>query len=692
MSRKKTAEGLLTRSDEMELDDREPRPSTSGTSGTALEKKMSRKRTAEEGPLTRSNDDDEPLLTPVKRHRSGTEDRFLLSNLDAATIQLLMNLEGDSSEEELPEVPIIDIPGIPEEPEIQPLSPLAASLSPKPPAPSPPESSPTTPRQSPLPPQSLPLSQSPPLPSAPLSPERSASASPLPTNYSWSPDPPASRPSFEFSGDSNLLETPEGTSPGHFFDLMFTVGFFNLLVREINSFAAELMCRKVYEQQRRREKGLTPLKKPLIFKWEDVTIEEVKKWLGITFMMGIIKLDRLRDYWTQNEKFSLPFFHGHMSRDRWFSILEALHFAPNEASADPIFKIRPLVTYFHDRMAALINPARKVCIDESLAPWRGRISFRQYLPLKSNKYGIKLYMLTEPDGLIHRFLVYAGAGDVTVSGQGHTTKVIQKMMSGYLGVGRSLFQDNYYNSVDQARALLREKTTVTGTLRPNRVNNPPDSASRKLKRGESVQRWSPDGIYVTKLKDKRDVWTISTEFSGEMVSCEARRGFSRKPQSLVEYNKCMGGIDLLHQHLSYYTPPHRSIKLYKKFGLQIIELMLLNAYFLYRRFSVTSSKLNLYSFRLAIVDHLCGRIPTPTPSRVVQPAHDTIVEKHFPRLHPLPTEPGGRRKQLRCRNCYKRNVVKKATTYCGGCPDEPGLCLDQCFIEYHRELGVKILP
>ena len=660
-------------------------------------------------------DDDEPLLTPIKKNRRGNQDRFLISDIDASTIQLLMDLEGES-DEDYDGPPVIDISGMNPETTLRPPSPLSAPLSRNnaetlttspsellsstiahellPPPQSPPPQSP--PPQSP-PPQSPPPQSPPPQSSPPLSPERSASPITTPTSYSWSADPPSSRPSFEFSGDSTLLEYPKGWSPSHFFDLMFTDGFFNMLVIEINSFADELMCQKVHENLHRREQGLKTLKKPLIMNWQDVTVDEVKKWLGITFMMGIIKLDRLRDYWVQNEKFGFPFFRGHMSRERWFCIMEALHFAPNETSADPIFKIRPLITYFHNRMAAIINPGKKVCIDESLAPWRGRVAFRQYLPMKCHRYGIKFYMLTEPDGLIHRFLVYAGAGDENVSGPNHTTKVIMNLMSGYLGAGRSLFQDNFYNSVELVNSLLIEKTSVTGTLRPNRKNNPPELASRKLKKGESVQRWTPNGIYVTKWKDKRDVWMISSEFSGDLVSSDNRRGSSRKPQSVVEYNKCMGGIDLVDQHLAYYTSPHRSIKWYKKIGIHICELLLLNAFFLYRRFSVTSSKLDLYSFRLAVVDHLCGEIPTPTPSRVIgdklaRARGDMIVERHFPRIQPPPTETRGRRKQLRCRRCYERGTRKQTSIYCGGCPDEPGLCLDQCFIEYHRSRGVMIVP
>jgi len=34
-----------------------------------------------------------------------------------------------------------------------------------------------------------------------------------------------------------------------------------------------------------------------------------------------------------------------------------------------------------------------VCIDEQLLPFRGRNGFRQYMPTKPSKYGIKIWMM-----------------------------------------------------------------------------------------------------------------------------------------------------------------------------------------------------------------------------------------------------------------------------------------------------------
>jgi hypothetical protein len=59
-------------------------------------------------------------------------------------------------------------------------------------------------------------------------------------------------------------------------------------------------------------------------------------------------------------------------------------------------------------MEKIYEPSKNLSIDESMVLWRGRLIFRQYIKNKKHEYGVKIYMLAEPWGLIHRVLVYSG--------------------------------------------------------------------------------------------------------------------------------------------------------------------------------------------------------------------------------------------------------------------------------------------
>jgi len=81
--------------------------------------------------------------------------------------------------------------------------------------------------------------------------------------------------------------------------------------------------------------------------------------------------------------------------------------------------------------------------------WRRRLVFRQYIQNKLHKYGIKLYMLTEPAELVLKFAVYTGVFD-DMGGKCHASKVVLHLMSEKLENGHSLYMDNFYNSFDLA--------------------------------------------------------------------------------------------------------------------------------------------------------------------------------------------------------------------------------------------------
>lgn len=105
-----------------------------------------------------------------------------------------------------------------------------------------------------------------------------------------------------------------------------------------------------------------------------------------------------------------------MSRDKFLLILRALHFAENPQRGeprpvDPLYKITPLFDLFHNRMNQIYYPTKELSLDESMLLWLGRLYFRQYIQNKRHKFGIKFYMLTQPDGLVLKSRIYCWSND-----------------------------------------------------------------------------------------------------------------------------------------------------------------------------------------------------------------------------------------------------------------------------------------
>lgn len=80
--------------------------------------------------------------------------------------------------------------------------------------------------------------------------------------------------------------------------------------------------------------------------------------------------------------------------------------------------------------------------------------------------------MTDSLGFVLKCIIYSGSNDNEVGGEGHVTYVVKKLLEGRLGLGHSVYMDNYYNSVELAQYLSKNKTYCIGTLRANRKNNP----------------------------------------------------------------------------------------------------------------------------------------------------------------------------------------------------------------------------
>nr|CAH7736850.1 unnamed protein product [Callosobruchus chinensis] len=288
-------------------------------------------------------------------------------------------------------------------------------------------------------------------------------------------------------------------------------------------------------------------------------------------------------------------------------------------------------------MAEIYYPEKEPSIDESMVLWRGRLMFRQYIQGKRHKYGVKLYVLAEPIGMVQKILVYGGSADPDVGGKKHTEKVVHSLMEEKKGAGHSLYMDNFYNSV-----------YTTGTLRANRAGNPKEVISKKLNKGETCGKYTNKGLCVSKWKDKREVLAISKEFGDEQVTTISKRGIEKgKPRLIVEYNKFMMGVDQYYHMMSYYSCEHKTLRWYKKLGIHIFQLMLINSHYLYNKFS--RKTLNLYDFRLAILESL---LPPPAKPEK-QPIH------HLPEY--CPKDKNGKAKRRRCKYCWEVTKIRKDT-------------------------------
>lgn len=453
---------------------------------------------------------------------------------------------------------------------------------------------------------------------------------------------------FPFTGQQGLLvPIPLQGKPIDFFQLIIDDDFLRLIVNQTNENAARILfLPKTSENSR-------------ITDWKDITVDELKIFFGLLLHTGTIQLNRLNDYWKTDPLFAIPAFRKYMSRNRFLIILRCIYFSsPEIAANDRLGKIRPVVDYFNEKMKNIYYPGRELSLDEAMVLWRGRLQFKQFIKNKRHKYGLKLYMLTEPNGLIQKFHVYEGSTDV-YSGVGHTEKIVCHLLEEKLGKGHAVYLDNYYNSVNLASKLLEQNTYCTGTLQANRKNNPQEVMAAKIKRGENKSMFF-NGVHVGKWRDKRNVTYITTEFENEIGVFRNKRGQeSEKPVAVIGYNKYMSGIDRQDQMMAYYPCNRKSIRWYKKLFVHVLQMSVINAYFLYNKYIQSGS---LYDFRIELIRSLlsskdlqCVRPITKNLTHVI-----TKIEKNTKEKKGVKETKRVSRKE--CKECRKKKLERKLFT------------------------------
>ena len=348
-----------------------------------------------------------------------------------------------------------------------------------------------------------------------------------------------------------------------------------------------------------------------------VTREELKAFIGIHIIMGINLLPSLALYWSSDDFFCNHGIKNVMSRNRFQEISCYLHF--NDSSREPargtpgfdrLFKIRPIFNSVLGKCQSNFLPTKNLSVDEGMIGYRGRVSFRQYMPAKPNKYGIKVWMAADAsNGYVLNFDVYLGKeldGRPRIYGLGYD--VVHKLIRPFMNRNHHVFFDNFFTTTKLLEHLETNDTYACGTVRCNRKDLPP-CAKNKLRVGEKVVRQKGHVVF-TKWHDKRDVSVMATIVSPLVDDVAVDRNDRQipKPSVIDMYNKAMGGVDRADQLREYYSVGRSSYKWYRYIFWYLIDISICNAFILcnYHRLEQGMGKVSQLKFRSILAKQLIG--------------------------------------------------------------------------------------
>lgn len=478
-------------------------------------------------------------------------------------------------------------------------------------------------------------------------------------------------PSKILSKDKNELD---------FFDIVFPPELYVLLADETNRYARQ-----------------SQVKKDKVDKtWKPTSAVEIRAFLGMHVYMSIVKLPSYKMYWSTDSYYGDFKIKNIMTRTRFEKILEYFHANDSllnpkkgEVGHDKLHHVRKLLDALSETFISSYNPHKECSVDEALVAFRGRLGFRQYMPNKPHKYGIKIWVRADgQNGYTNEFQVYIGKVSKTAE-VGLTKNVVLSLCKKLEGKYYHLYCDNFFSSVDLFRDLFRRKIYACGTVRTNRKFWPVELKKQNLAKKDKgfMECFQDENLVAYGWMDNKPVFILSTNSDPTKPITVPRKQTdgSKKdipaPPSIQVYNQFMNGVDTADQNRTTYGCTRRSKKWWKYIFWYLFDTAVANALILMQespnhqilsKTGKAKKKTNL-SFRMSFSKLLIG---TYTPSRKRKSVTNSVVcldEDHWPK----------KKKPARCKVCSSQGKRSEPRTGCDAC--DVNLCIGDCYKNHHKK-------
>lgn len=470
-----------------------------------------------------------------------------------------------------------------------------------------------------------------------------------------------------------------GKSPIEMLELFLDESFYEFLVTESQKYAAFLNC---------------PDPK--------ISVDEMIAFIAILVNSGYNTVPSKDHYWDQGDDLRNNLIYNCMRRDRFRTIMRFLHCADNTKmdSSDKMWKLRPLINMLKQKFCENYVPNPNLNYDESMIEYYGRHGCKQFLRGKPIRFGYKNWCLNTPAGYLLDFEIYQGKSINENSeydkqfgkAASPLVKMIDKLPPNIQSLPMSFYFDNLFTGFPLLNELKNRGYDATGTVRENRLpkNTPLPDKKQMLKkqRGQySYSKSKEEGIVVVRWKDNSVVTAMSTLHGVQPLTNVTRYSATEKkkvqvprPALFTNYNKFMGGTDLMDQNINNYRIGIRGKKWWWPIFTYLIDVTICNAWTLSRQAGNNMSQLN---FRRHIVKTYLTKFRS-APSSTGRPATSKFSvsgnrvsdDIRYDGIgHLLIPNPQGKRRRCAYPTC--KSQTRSECSKCG-----VGLCLE-CNFAFH---------
>lgn len=410
---------------------------------------------------------------------------------------------------------------------------------------------------------------------------------------------------------------------------------------------------------------------------------ELKAVFGLLFLSGVFKSNHrnLYELW-KTDGTGMDIFRSTMAMRRFEFLVSCLRFDYKNNRAerlkiDKLAHIRAICDKFIQNCQAAYSPSEYLTIDEKLESFRGRCSFRQYMPNKPAKYGIKVHALV--DARTYYLLnmeVYVGQQPEGPFRLSNSPKdIVDRLVAPVSGTKRNITFDNWYTSLDLMKNLRdKHKLTAVGTIRKNKPTLPPEFLNVKEREiSSTLFGFQKENTLVSYCPKKgKIVLLLSSMHHDDTVDDTDKK----LPEIISFYNFTKCGVDVVDELSASYNVSRSSrrwpltvfFSLLNTAGInsQIIHRENNNGIKMQRRHFLKELGIQL------VEEHQRSRMENPRITRELRGTISNLLgENPEP---PAKKRPG---QQGRCSIC-PRAKDRKSKYVCRGC--EKFICLEHAIM------------
>ena len=463
-----------------------------------------------------------------------------------------------------------------------------------------------------------------------------------------------------------------------------------LIVRETNLYAAQL--RRMDRPRFVRDDHPWPPR--FLDKWQILDVPELRVFLGLSYGFGLVRLPRVRDYWSRSKFFyQFPSVRGCMSRNRFLAIKRCLHFVNIEDPLldvlDPFYKVRPLLKSLLDKSRRWYHAGQNLALDEMMQCCHNRSCPRVvFRPPRKKTNGLKIWAICEAQtGYCCSFRV-AYKGGPTIS---ETVMTLVRDLSASF---HRIHMDNLFTKPGLFQQMLEAKQYACGTWCANfGVPEALKPAANKAL-GKGAYKWltAEPRLLGVAWRDSKVLNLLSSFHAQDDVGVVQRRESGHvgrvtipAPTLAIDYNRNMGAVDEMDALRASYTTARPCRRWYLALFYWWLDMTAIQSMIVYRDLGIRITHADfVHELAVSLIAQGRGedavRLPEIRKRRRVALPHASGGRLR-PGMH-LAVKASCRQRCHRCSKKYGRE--KKTRITCATC--QRHFCL-ACFEPYHREQG-----